>query len=194
MTTTELQTAIETNQPVTWDDVQGVIADAVAAQAAADAAWHANTIASTNAQLAAKDAEIAAAQVSMQAQVDAALAAKDAELAAALTGAGLSMFELQTIAGAHWPAMAAKIRADAALAASDQAAAVEAAKLAIQTNLDALVTAAEAAHASGNLDAIAAVIAQARSYTTAARRAKIEADLAAAQAAAADAAAKLAAL
>ena len=77
---------------------------------------------------------------------------------------------------------------------ADKAAAVEAAKLAIQTNLDALVTAAEAAHASGNLDAVAAVIAQARTYTTAARRAKIEAELAAAQAAAADAAAKLAAL
>jgi hypothetical protein len=79
-------------------------------------------------------------------------------------------------------------------AASDQAAAVEAAKLAIQTNLDALVTAAEAAHASGNLDAIGAVITQARSYTTAARRAKIEADLAAAQSAAAAHAAALAAL
>jgi hypothetical protein len=77
---------------------------------------------------------------------------------------------------------------------ADQSAAVEAAKLAIQTNLDALVTAAEAAHASGDLDAIGAVIAQARSYTTAARRAKIEADLAAAQAAAAAHAAALAAL
>jgi hypothetical protein len=81
-----------------------------------------------------------------------------------------------------------------AQAATDQAAAVTAAKLAIQTNLDALVTAAEAAHASGDLDAIGAVIAQARSYTTAARRAKIEADLAAAQAAAAAHAAALAAL
>jgi hypothetical protein len=77
---------------------------------------------------------------------------------------------------------------------ADQSAAVEAAKLAIQVNLDALVTAAEAAYASGDLDAVAAVIAQARSYTTAARRAKIEADLAAAQAAAAAHAAALAAL
>jgi hypothetical protein len=77
---------------------------------------------------------------------------------------------------------------------ADQAAAVEAAKLAIQTNLDALVTAAEAAHASGDLDAIGAVIAQAKGYTTAARKAKIEADLAAAQAAAAAHAAALASL
>jgi hypothetical protein len=84
----------------------------------------------------------------------------------------------------------------AELAAKDtsQSAAVEAAKLAIQTNLDALVTAAEAAHASGDLESIGAVIAQARSYTTAARKAKIEADLAAAQAAAAAHAAALAAL
>jgi hypothetical protein len=84
--------------------------------------------------------------------------------------------------------------ADLAAKDSDQSAAVEAAKLAIQTNLDALVTAAESAHASGDLDAIGAVITQARSYTTAARRAKIEADLAAAQAAAAAHAAALAAL
>jgi hypothetical protein len=84
----------------------------------------------------------------------------------------------------------------AELAAKDasQSSAVESAKLAIQTNLDALVTAAEAAHASGDLDAVAAVIAQAKGYTTAARRAKIEADLAAAQAAAAAHAAALAAL
>ena len=77
---------------------------------------------------------------------------------------------------------------------ADKAAAVKAARLAIQTNLDALVVAAEAAHASGDLDAVAAVITQARTYTTAARRAKIEAELAAAQTAAAEAAAKLAAL
>jgi hypothetical protein len=79
-------------------------------------------------------------------------------------------------------------------ATTAQAAAVEAAKLAIQTNLDALVTAAEAAHASGDLESIGAVIAQARSYTTAARRAKLESELAAAQAAAAAHAAALAAL
>lgn len=97
---------------------------------------------------------------------------------------------------------------------ADKASAVEAAKLAIQINLDALVTAAEAAIApleatildgvamnAGNMEnlptlvsPIRAVIEQAKTYTTAARRAKIEAELAAAQAAAAEAAAKLAAL
>lgn len=81
-----------------------------------------------------------------------------------------------------------------AQAASDQASAVEAAKLAIQTNLDALVTAAEAAFDARNEVALGAVIAQARGYTTAARRAKIEADIAAALQAKAEAEAKLAAL
>jgi hypothetical protein len=97
-------------------------------------------------------------------------------------------------------ASAARQAAEADLATAlavkdaDQSAAVEAAKLAIQGNLDALVTAAEAAHASGDLESIGAVIAQARSYTTAARRAKLESELAAAQAAAAAHAAALAAL
>jgi hypothetical protein len=111
------------------------------------------------------------------------------------------LFTIQTESGQLWLDIKAQLDAKdaehaAALAAKEasQSAAVQAAKLAIQTNLDALVTAAEAAHASGNLDAVAAVIAQARSYTTAARRAKIEADLAAAQAAAAAHAAALAAL
>jgi hypothetical protein len=91
----------------------------------------------------------------------------------------------------------------AALAAKDaaQSAAVEAAKLAIQTNLDALVAAAESAFAplvaviDPELSApLGAVIEQAKGYTTAARRAKLEAELAAAQAAAAAHAAALAAL
>jgi hypothetical protein len=115
--------------------------------------------------------------------IKAQLDAKDAEHAAAIAAKDTQL-----------AAQADQHAGDRAQAASDQAAAVEAAKLAIQTNLDALVTAAEAAHASGDLDAIGAVIAQARSYTTAARRAKIEADLAAAQAAAAAHAAALAAL
>jgi hypothetical protein len=119
--------------------------------------------------------------------IKAQLDAKDAEHAADISAKDA---KLAALADQH----AADLAAANEKAASDQAAAVEAAKLAIQVNLDALVTAAEAAHASGDLDAVAAVIAQARSYTTAARRAKIEADLAAAQAAAAAHAAALAAL
>lgn len=84
----------------------------------------------------------------------------------------------------------------AALAAKDaeKSAAVDAAKLSIQTNLDALVQAAESAHASGDLDAIAAVIAQAKSYTTTARLIRLENELVAAQAAVIEAVDKLAAL
>jgi len=131
------------------------------------------------AAIAAKDAELAdqaaeAAEV-IQAWRDA-VAAKDTELAA--------------LADQH----AADLAQAASDAASDQSAAVEAAKLAIQTNLDALVTAAEAAHASGDLDAIGAVIAQAKGYTTEARRAKLLADLAAAQSVVTETADKLAAL
>jgi hypothetical protein len=126
--------------------------------------------------------------------IKAQLDAKDAQLADQATETNLAR---QAATDAHAAALAALADQHAAAlaqAATDQAAAVEAAKLAIQTNLDALVTAAETAHASGDLDAVAAVIAQARSYTTAARRAKLESELAAAQAAAAAHAAALAAL
>jgi colicin import membrane protein len=102
----------------------------------------------------------------------AALAAKDAEKAAA--------------ADAHAAALAAK---DAALTA-----AVEAEGRAVHARLDALVQAGQEAHAAGDLDALGAVLAAAYSYTSGARRAKLETDLAAAQVAAADVAAKLAAL
>ena len=112
-----------------------------------------------------------------------------------------SLFQLQTESGQLWIDIQAQLQAKdaehtAALAFKDAACAttVEAAKLAIQTNLDALVQAGQAAHAAGDLDAIGAVLAAAYGYTSGARRAKLETDLAAAQAAATDAAAKLAAL
>ena len=84
----------------------------------------------------------------------------------------------------------------AALAAKDaeKTAAVEAAKRAIQTTLDPLVLAAEAAHAAADWYAIAFVIAEARSYTTDARRARLEAEMVAGQAAVTAAATQLAAL
>ena len=84
----------------------------------------------------------------------------------------------------------------AALVAKDaeKAAAVEAEGKAVHARLDALVQAGQEAHAAGDLDAIGAVLAAAYGYTSGARRAKLETDLAAAQAAATDAAAKLAAL
>ena len=84
----------------------------------------------------------------------------------------------------------------AALAAKDveKAAAVEAEGKAVHARLDALVQAAEAAHANGDLDAIAAVIAQAKGYTTTARLIRLENELVAAQAAVIEAVDKLAAL
>jgi hypothetical protein len=111
------------------------------------------------------------------------------------------LFTIQTESGQLWPDIQAQLQVKdtehaAALAAKDaeKAAAVDAAKLAIQSNLDALVQAAESAHASGDLDAIAAVIAQAKGYTTTARLIRLENELVAAQAAVIEAVDKLAAL
>ena len=85
--------------------------------------------------------------------------------------------------------------------ASDVANAVSQAKLEIQGRLDTLVTAAEEAFAplEAAIDAglsapLAAVIAQARSYTTEARRLRLEAEIEAAEAAKASAGEKLASL
>ena len=111
------------------------------------------------------------------------------------------LFQIQTESGQLWLDIQAQLQAKdtehaTALASKDaeKAAAVDAAKLSIQINLDALVQAAEASHASGDLDAIAAVIAQAKSYTTTARLIRLENELVAAQAAVIEAADKLAAL
>ena len=92
----------------------------------------------------------------------------------------------QAATEAHAAALAAK---DAALAS-----AVEAEARAVHARLDALVRAGQEAHAAGDLDALGAVLDAAYGYTSGARRAKLETELATAQAAAADVAAKLAAL
>ena len=112
-----------------------------------------------------------------------------------------SLFQLQTESGQLWIDIQAQLQAKdaehtAALASKDAACAttVEAAKLAIQTNLDALVQAGQAAHAAGDLDAIGAVLDAAYSYTSAARFERLENELVAAQAAVTAAVDKLAAL
>lgn len=162
-------------RPITAADLAGFMPDvdvaALGQKEAMEAAHAAAIAAAAESHAAALATQAAQAAEVIQAWRDA-VAAKDAELAA--------------LADQH--------AADLAQAASANAAAVEAAKLAIQTNLDALVTAAEAAHASGDLDAIGAVIAQAKGYTTEARRAKLLADLAAAQGVVTATADKLAAL
>ena len=81
-----------------------------------------------------------------------------------------------------------------AKAASDLAAAVEAEGRAVHNRLDALVQAGQEAHAAGDLDALGKVLVAAYAHTSKARKAKLEADLASAQAAVTAAADKLAAL
>lgn len=106
---------------------------------------------------------------------DAELTAKEAAHTAALA----------TLNASHAAALAAK---DTALAA-----AVEAEARAVHARLDALVQAGQEAHAAGDLDALGAVLDAAYAYTSGARRAKLETDLASAQAAATEAVDKLAA-
>ena len=78
--------------------------------------------------------------------------------------------------------------------AADLAAAVEAEGRAVHNRLDALVQAGQEAHAAGDLDALGRVLVSAYAHTSKARKAKLEADLATAQAAVTAAADKLAAL
>ena len=78
--------------------------------------------------------------------------------------------------------------------AADLAAAVEAEGRAVHNRLDALVQAGQEAHAAGDLDALGKVLVSAYAHTSKARKAKLEADLATAQAAVTAAADKLAAL
>ena len=78
--------------------------------------------------------------------------------------------------------------------AADLAAAVEAEARAVHNRLDALVEAGQQAHAAGDLDALGRVLVSAYAHTSKARKAKLEAELASAQAAVTAAADKLAAL
>jgi len=122
-----------------------------------------------------------------------------------------SLFQIQTESGQLWPHIKAHLdgtanvsdpitelkdqhATDLAQAASDLAAAVEAEGRAVHNRLDALVQAGQEAHAAGDLDALGKVLVAAYAHTSKARRAKLEADLAAAQSAVTAAADKLAAL
>jgi len=161
------------------DSGEGVIADLEAklasdAAAAVDAATAlAESNASELAKLTASHAE--------------AIAAKDAQLATQVEEA---WNETKTIARKH----SAAITELEAQHAADLAAAVEAEGRAVHNRLDALVQAGQEAHAAGDLDALGKVLVAAYAHTSKARRAKLEADLAAAQSAVAAAADKLAAL
>ena len=161
------------------DSGAGVIADleaklAADATAAVDAATSlAESNASELAKLTASHAEAIAAK-------DAQLATQDAE----------AWDEIKAVATKH----AAAITELEAQHAADLAAAVEAEGRAVHNRLDALVQAGQEAHAAGDLDALGKVLVSAYAHTSKARKAKLEADLASAQAAVTAAADKLAAL
>ena len=146
-------------------DAATSLAESNSAELAKLTASHAEAIAAKDAQLASQDAEAWNT-----------IKAVDAEHAAAIT-------ELE-----------AQHAADLAKAASDLAAAVEAEGRAVHNRLDALVQAGQEAHAAGDLDALGKVLVAAYAHTSTARKAKLEADLASAQAAVTAAADKLAAL
>ena len=116
-----------------------------------------------------------------------ALAAKDAQLA---TQVDEAWNEIKAVATKH----AAAITELEAQHAAELAAAVEAEGRAVHNRLDALVQAGQEAHAAGDLDALGKVLVAAYAHTSTARKAKLESDLAAAQAAATEIAAKIAAL
>ena len=168
------------------DSGAGVIADLEAkltsdAAAAVDAATAlAESHASELAKLAASHAE--------------AIAAKDAQLKAQVDEA----WEAIRVAANNHADIVNELEyqhaADLAKAAADLAVAVEAEGRAVHNRLDALVQAGQEAHAAGDLDALGKVLVAAYAYTSKARRAKLEADLASAQSAVTAAADKLAAL
>ena len=116
-----------------------------------------------------------------------AIAAKDAQLKAQEDEAWEA---IKASANNH----AAAITELEAQHAADLAAAVEAEGRAVHNRLDALVQAGQEAHAAGDLDALGKVLVAAYAHTSKARKAKLEADLASAQAAVTAAADKLAAL
>ena len=116
-----------------------------------------------------------------------AIAAKDAQLA---TQEAEARDTIKAVETKH----AAAITELEAQHAADLAAAVEAEARAVHNRLDALVEAGQQAHAKGDLDALGKVLVAAYAHTSRARRAKLEADLASAQAAVTVAADKLAAL
>ena len=116
-----------------------------------------------------------------------AIAAKDAQLKAQEDEAWEA---IKASANNH----AAAITELEAQHAADLASAVEAEGRAVHNRLDALVQAGQEAHAAGDLDALGKVLVAAYAHTSKARKAKLEADLASAQAAVTAAADKLAAL
>ena len=123
-----------------------------------------------------------------------AIAAKDAEHLEAIAAKDAQLKAQDAEAWDTINAVDEAIAAKDAQHAADLAAAVEAEGRAVHNRLDALVQAGQQAHAAGDLDALGKVLVAAYAHTSKARKAKLEADLATAQAAVTAAADKLAAL
>ena len=161
------------------DSGAGVIAD-LEAKLAADATAAVDAAKAASESHAAELAKLTASHAE-------AIAAKDAQLKAQEDEAWEA---IKASANNH----AAAITELEAQHAADLAAAVEAEGRAVHNRLDALVQAGQEAHAAGDLDALGKVLVSAYAHTSKARKAKLEADLASAQAAVTAAADKLAAL
>ena len=161
------------------DSGAGVIAD-LEAKLAADATAAVDAAKAASESHAAELAKLTASHAE-------AIAAKDAQLKAQEDEAWEA---IKASANNH----AAAITELEAQHAADLAAAVEAEGRAVHNRLDALVEAGQQAHAAGDLDALGKVLVAAYAHTSKARKAKLEADLASAQAAVTAAADKLAAL
>ena len=161
------------------DSGAGVIAD-LEAKLAADATSAVDAATSLAESNASELAKLTASHAE-------AIAAKDAQLKAQEDEAWEA---IKASANNH----AAAITELEAQHAADLAAAVEAEGRAVHNRLDALVQAGQEAHAAGDLDALGKVLVAAYAHTSKARKAKMEAELSAAQAAVTAAADKLAAL
>ena len=168
------------------DSGAGVIAD-LEAKLAADATSAVDAAKAASESHAAELAKLTASHAEAIAAKDAQLKAQEDEAWEAIKASANNHADIvNELEHEHATALAK--------AASDLASAVEAEGRAVHNRLDALVEAGQQAHAAGDLDALGKVLVAAYAHTSNARKAKLEADLAAAQAAVKAAADKLAAL
>ena len=168
------------------DSGAGVIAD-LEAKLAADATSAVDAAKAASESHAAELAKLTASHAEAIAAKDAQLKAQEDEAWEAIKASANNHADIvNELEHEHATALAK--------AASDLAAAVEAEGRAVHNRLDALVQAGQEAHAKGDLDALGKVLVAAYAHTSKARKEKLEADLASAQAAVTAAADKLAAL
>ena len=168
------------------DSGAGVIAD-LEAKLAADATAAVDAAKAASESHAAELAKLTASHAEAIAAKDAQLKAQEDEAWEAIKASANNHADIvNELEHEHATALAK--------AAADLAAAVEAEGRAVHNRLDALVQAGQEAHAAGDLDALGKVLVAAYAHTSTARKAKLEADLASAQAAVTAAADKLAAL